>query len=143
MECPCIYQKLENTGWNARKSLKIKALSVLETTSFKENSSQMLDDWRPKANMSRENFTLKSQEVLSDRIPVHMKPQDSERTDPGFREIMRGTQDVVIASKEFVLISMRKVEAPFEFPSLFGPHREPKLCARECPYSSVLGAAAR
>lgn len=35
-----------------------------------------------------------------------------ERIDPGFREIMKGTQEVVITSQEgFVLISMRKVEA--------------------------------
>lgn len=35
-----------------------------------------------------------------------------ERTDPGFREITKGTQEVVITSQEgFVLISMRKVEA--------------------------------
>jgi len=41
-----------------------------------------------------------------------MRPHDGGRTDPGFREIMKETQEVVIASeKGFVLISVRKVEA--------------------------------
>jgi hypothetical protein len=41
-----------------------------------------------------------------------MRPHDSGRIDPGFREIIKETLEVVIAGKKgFVLISVRKVEA--------------------------------